>query len=117
MDSALAAALAERINQSRLYGLFLPVEIDINWKTNSVTELATQFYNGDTTIAPILADELEETGCNNTLWLRILRECPEVYHKGMTFIDNLLDKNLILPPTLPLLLPPPPPSQLTIIRM
>ena len=82
----------EQICQSQLYALFLPVEIDINWKTNSVTELATQFYNGNTTIAPILADELEETGCNNTLWLRILRECPEVYHKGMTFIDNLLGK-------------------------
>ena len=89
---SVAAALVERINQSRLYGLFLPVEIDINWKTNSVTELATQFYNGNTTIAPILADELEEVGCDNQLWLRILRECPEVYHKGMTFIDNLLGK-------------------------
>ena len=82
----------EKINQSRLYGLFLPVEIDLNWKTNSVTELANQFYNGNTTIAPILADELEETGCDNKFWLRIFRECPEVYHKGMTFIDNLIGK-------------------------
>ena len=89
---AVAVAAEELINQSRLYGLFLPVEIDLNWKTNSVTELANQFYNGNTTIAPILADELEETGCNNTLWLRILRECPEVYHKGMIFIDNLIGK-------------------------
>ena len=89
---AMVAVSVERINQSRLYGLFLPVKIDIDWRTNSVTELANQFYNGDTTIAPILADELEEVGCNNTLWLHILRECPEVYHKGMTFIDNLIDK-------------------------
>ena len=87
-----ATSRVERINQSRLYGLFLPVKIDINWKTNSVTELAYQFYNGNTTIAPILADELEETGCDNKFWLRILRECPEVYHKGMTFIDNLIGK-------------------------
>jgi hypothetical protein len=78
----------EKAQQSRLYGLFLPTTIETEWKTTATASLAQSLYLGDRSVAPVLADELEMSGYDG-IWIRILRENPEVYYRGMSFIDKL----------------------------
>lgn len=59
------------------------------WRTYETANLAEQIAAGDLSLAPILGDLLNDLGCDNQVWLRILRECPEIIRPGMWFWDRL----------------------------
>lgn len=80
---------AERQSQSRLLTLHLPSEWSPDWRTEATANLAEQIAAGDLSLAGPLNDILLDLGCDNEIWLRILRECPEIIRPGMWFLDRL----------------------------
>jgi hypothetical protein len=71
---------------------FRPVLIDISWESSTVLALAQQMYDSrDFTEMPILADALQDTGCDNE---DILNHCrgENVHVRGCFVIDLVLGK-------------------------
>jgi len=71
---------------------FRPVKLDLTWLTPTVVKLAQQIYEDrayDRLL--LLADVLEEAGCDNT---EILNHCrgPEPHVRGCWVVDPLLGK-------------------------
>jgi hypothetical protein len=60
-----------------------------DWRTEATANLAEHIAEGNLGLAGVLADELQDAGCDNEVWLRILRECPEIIRPGMWFWDRL----------------------------
>ncbi len=59
------------------------------WRTEATANLAEQIAEGNLGLAGPLHDVLYDLGCDNEVWLRILRECPEIIRPGMWFWDRL----------------------------
>jgi hypothetical protein len=78
---------------------FRPVAVDPAWQTPTVLTLASASYDErvmpsgtlDTTRLAVLADALEETGCDNEDVLNHLRQ-PGVHVRGCWVVDLLLGK-------------------------
>ncbi|MFO0849874.1 MAG: hypothetical protein U0871_15165 [Gemmataceae bacterium] len=71
---------------------FRPVAIDPAWRTEAVVGLAAAMYaSGGFTPMPILADALEEAGCDDS---RILDHCrePGEHVRGCWVVDRLLGR-------------------------
>ena len=76
--AAWAAGAAEYAASYRLVYLpARPVRWSPDWSTTTVVTLAQLIYAGDYSIFPILADALQDAGCDNDKMLRHLRtqEC------------------------------------------
>lgn len=92
-----ATALEWGILVREIYGPnpFLPIRVEpawLNWNDCTVTKLAQNIYDQcafDT--MPILADALEDAGCDNTAILDHLRK-PGNHMRGCWALDVLLDK-------------------------
>jgi hypothetical protein len=72
---------------------FRPVTIDSSWLTRTVTNLAQAIYTDRVfDRMPILADALEEAGCNNA---EILQHCrqPGIHVRGCWVVDLVLGKD------------------------
>lgn len=64
-----------------------------HWKTTSVLHLANAIFNDRSfDIMPILADALEEAGCDNTEILNHCREFPN-HERGCWLVDAVLNKS------------------------
>jgi hypothetical protein len=95
-DSA-EAALIERIGQAQLFrdifgNPFRPATFSPEWRTDTVLALARQMYEArDFGAMPILADALQDAGCDN---VDILAHCrgsgPHV--RGCWIVDLVLGK-------------------------
>ena len=71
---------------------FRPVDLDSNWLTSTVTALARQMYDSrDFSAMPILADALQDAGCNNP---DILVHCRDAgpHVRGCWVVDLVLGK-------------------------
>jgi len=71
---------------------FRPITIDPSWLTSTVLALARQMYDSrDSSAMPILADALQDAGCDNE---QILNHCrqPGVHVRGCFVVDLLLNK-------------------------
>jgi hypothetical protein len=71
---------------------FRPVAFDPNWRTSTAVALAQQLYDSrDFSAMPILADALQDAGCDN---VDILDHCrgPGPHVRGCWVVDLLLDK-------------------------
>jgi hypothetical protein len=71
---------------------FRPVSVDPSWLTSTVISLARQMYESrDFSPMPILADALQDTGCDNT---QILDHCrgEGVHVRGCLVVDLVLGK-------------------------
>lgn len=71
---------------------FHPVSFDPAWRAATVLALAQTIYDGrQFTDLPILADALEDAGCNN---LKVLTHCrqPGVHTRGCWVVDLVLGK-------------------------
>jgi hypothetical protein len=87
----------ERKNQVQLLrdilgNPFRPITLNPSWLTSTVTTLAQQMYDSrDFSAMPILADALQDAGCDNE---QILNHCrqPGVHVRGCFVVDLLLDK-------------------------
>jgi hypothetical protein len=88
---------AERRVQSRLIrdlfgNPFRPVTVDTEWLTSTVIALAQQMYDSrDFSAMPILADALQDAGCENA---DILTHCrgPGPHVRGCWVVDLVLGK-------------------------
>ena len=93
----VAAASAERSAQCKILrdivgNPFRPVTFDPEWRTSTVTALAQQMYDSrDFTAMPILADALQDAGCENA---DILDHCrgPGPHVRGCWVVDLVLGK-------------------------
>ncbi len=97
----LASASPELIGEERrwqasvlrdIFNAFHPAPLDPSWLTSTVTTLARQMYESrDFSPMPILADALQDAGCENPDILSHCRsEGPHV--RGCWVVDLLLDK-------------------------
>ncbi len=71
---------------------FRPVTFDLAWRTSTITALAQQMYDSrDFTPMPILADALQDAGCENA---DILTHCrgPGPHVRGCWVVDLVLGK-------------------------
>jgi hypothetical protein len=89
---------AERLIQCKLVrdifgNPFGPVTLDSSWLTSTVVSLAQQMYDSrDFSPMPILADALQDAGCDNAAILDHCRDPKGVHVRGCFVVDMLLDK-------------------------
>jgi hypothetical protein len=91
--NSLVEELAQaEIGRDILGNPFRPVEFAPGWRNESVVAIARQIYDDrDFAIMPILADALEDAGCNNP---EILSHCrgPGPHVRGCWVEDLILEK-------------------------
>lgn len=71
---------------------FRPVTLSFSWLTSTVLSLAQQMYDSrDFSVMPILADALQDAGCDN---VEILNHCrgPGPHCRGCFVVDAILNK-------------------------
>jgi len=72
---------------------FRPVAIDPSWLTSTVTSLASQMYESrDFSPMPILADALQDAGCDNDDILNQCRDAKATHVRGCWVVDLVLRK-------------------------
>jgi hypothetical protein len=88
---------ARAIQADYLRDLFPPPEyvsqLDRQWLTSTVLALARQMHeSGDFSAVPILADALQDAGCEDETALRCCRTAGNVHVRGNWVVDLLLDR-------------------------
>jgi hypothetical protein len=71
---------------------FRPITLSPSWLTSTVVSLANQMYNSrDFSAIPILADAMQDAGCDNE---DLLNHCrgPGPHTRGCFVVDNVLGK-------------------------
>lgn len=73
---------------------FRPVTFDPSWRTSSAISLAQSMYDTrDFAAMPILADALEEAGCDHPDVLTHCRDGKQVHVRGCWVVDHVLGKS------------------------
>ncbi|MBA4192542.1 MAG: hypothetical protein C0467_31630 [Planctomycetaceae bacterium] len=73
---------------------FRPVTIDPSWLTSDVVALATGMYESrDFSAMSILADALQDAGCDNDDVLNHCRDEKQVHVRGCWVVDLVLGKS------------------------
>jgi hypothetical protein len=93
-------AIGQRKRKSRIVGFircifgnpFRPITVNPSWLTSTVLAVARQMYESrDFSAMPILADALQDTGCDNEDMLNHCRQ-PGGHVRGCFVVDLLLAK-------------------------
>jgi hypothetical protein len=72
---------------------FRPVSFDAEWRTSTAVLLAKQMYDSrDFSTMPILADALQDAGCDNADILTHCRDANQVHARGCWVVDLVLGK-------------------------
>jgi len=72
---------------------FRPVAFSPEWRTDTAVELARQMYESrDFSAMPILADALQDAGCDNEDILKHCRDANQPHVRGCWVVDLVLDK-------------------------
>jgi len=72
---------------------FRPVEFDPEWRTDTVSSLARQMYESrDFSLMSILADALQDAGCDNNDILDHCRDANQMHVRGCWVVDLVLGK-------------------------
>ncbi|MCE9568373.1 MAG: hypothetical protein K8U57_40755 [Planctomycetes bacterium] len=72
---------------------FRPVAFSMEWRTTTAVLLAKQMYeDSDFSVMPILADALQDAGCENDNILNHLRS-DEPHYRGCWVLDLVLGKS------------------------
>ena len=72
---------------------FRKVRFDPRWRTETAVALARQFYErGEAASLPILADALEEAGCDELAVLNHARDIHQPHVRGCLVVDLVLGK-------------------------
>jgi hypothetical protein len=92
-ESPCHAALAKLAHD--IFGNpFRPITLDPDWITSSGTELAWQMYDTrDFSLMPILADALQDAGCDDAAILDHCRDPNRVHVRGCWLVDLLLGRS------------------------
>jgi len=73
---------------------FRPVAFDADWRTSTAVALAKQMYDSrDFSATPILADALQDVGCENDDVLNHCRDAKGVHVRGCWVVDLVLGKS------------------------
>lgn len=73
---------------------FQPVKVKKQWRTDTVLALAQQMYDArEFSAAPILADALQDAGCDADELLAHLRDPKATHYRGCWAIDLVLGKS------------------------
>jgi hypothetical protein len=73
---------------------FRPVAFDPDWHTSTALALAKQMYDSrDFSAMPILADALQDAGCDNDEVLNHCRDAAGVHVRGCWVVDLVLGKS------------------------
>lgn len=73
---------------------FRPVTFDPDWRTDTVLSLAQQMYDArDFSAMPILADALQDAGCDSDDILSHCRDPKQVHLRGCWVVDLVLGKS------------------------
>ncbi len=72
---------------------FRPISFSPEWRTDTTTSLATQMYESrDFSAMPILADALQDAGCDNADILSHCRDTLLTHVRGCWVVDLVLGK-------------------------
>lgn len=72
---------------------FHPIEFNFSWRTDTSTAIAQQMYNSrDFTAMPILADALQDAGCEYDDILNHCRDANGIHVRGCWVVDLVLGK-------------------------
>jgi hypothetical protein len=72
---------------------FRPAAFSPSWRTDTAVALARQMYEGrDFSLMPILADALQDAGCDDEEMLRHCRDASQVHVRGCWVVDLVLGK-------------------------
>jgi hypothetical protein len=72
---------------------FRPVAFSPEWRTDTAVALARQMYDSrDFSAMPILADALQDAGCDNDGILNHCRDPKQIHVRGCRVIDLVLGK-------------------------
>lgn len=73
---------------------FRPISFDVSWHTATAVAIARQMYESrDFAAMPILADALQEAGCENEDILDHCRAADGVHVRGCWVVDHVLNKS------------------------
>jgi hypothetical protein len=98
-QSAAGCRITERAVQSALLreifgNPFRPVTFDPAWRTDTVLALARQMYESrEFSAMPILADALQDAGCDNDDVLNHCRDANANHVRGCWVVDLALEKS------------------------
>jgi hypothetical protein len=97
-DGSMTGHIAEQAAQCELLrdifgNPFRPATLDPAWRTSTVTAIAKGMYDSrDFTPMPILADALQDAGCDNDDILSHCRDPKQVHVRGCWVVDLVLGK-------------------------
>lgn len=73
---------------------FRPISFAPEWRTDTATALARQIYESrDFSAMPILADALQDAGCDSDDILNHCRDPEQVHVRGCWVVDLVLGKS------------------------
>ena len=73
---------------------FRPVSFDMSWRTATAVAIAKEMYDSrDFSAMPILADALQDAGCDNDDLLAHCRDANCVHVRGCWVVDLVLGKS------------------------
>jgi hypothetical protein len=96
------AGLFEEVARRWVYGpyrdiagfLFQPVAFPAAWRTDTAVQLAKGMYESrDFSAMPILADALQDAGCDNDAILEHCRDADQLHVRGCWVVDLVLGKS------------------------
>ncbi|MCE9561750.1 MAG: hypothetical protein K8U57_06805 [Planctomycetes bacterium] len=72
---------------------FRPIAFSAEWRTSTAVSLSRQMYESrDFSAMPILADALQDAGCENEDILTHSRDANQVHVRGCWVVDAVLGK-------------------------
>lgn len=98
-ENAFPDPAAERIIQATIFkdifgNPFRPVAFNPQWRSEIAVSLArTDYDTRNFTLLPILADALEESGCDNADVLAHCRDPKQIHVRGCWVVDGVLGKS------------------------
>ena len=82
-----------RIIREVFGNLFRPVTFSPDWRTDTALSLARQMYESrEFSAMPILADALQDAGCNDEHILTHCRDASQIHVRGCWVVDMVLGK-------------------------
>lgn len=93
LDHVCRSEDAARVVREVVGNPFRPVAFDPAWRTDTAVSLAKGMYDSrDFSVMPILADALQDAGCDNDDVLNHCRDPQQVHVRGCWVVDLMLGK-------------------------
>ena len=92
-DVGISAEIPLRVLREIFGNPFRPVSFSPDWRTDTAVTLARQMYDSrEFSAMPILADALQDAGCDNDEVLSHCRDAKQAHVRGCWVVDGVLGK-------------------------